>query len=550
MTDKLSSNARRDLVRLAANDENSSNSEILSQLRQYITAEEPDHNLRLYSDIISDCAGTNVKKCTELLIDIIHITNPLPRDLRKALIAVGSANIDAVSKLIEKEIENSEWPHHRRLAHCVPYLYRGNEERLARDLLAWYETDKPFCLKVIEAVPTQLHNELAQRGKENISAKDIDSEFRSELTEIQSTLEEFAAEEEIDSDDAYKEHGRISLRIATLVHDIKYPDSNIFSEVTSRNAKDYKHLYQFLSGNPNWLTELKNQNQHDLLLSLSHEMTRDEYHEWVHGRRMSRIPETERVTTKRDATKIEWLEYLDHCCEVFDFADDHERRTDLREGLLSRETFQSRVSELEVLNALRREFYNNRVEIEPNIDNSEKKPDIQICRHKKPDLWVEVTRPASGLRAEINLPYSVSTDPVTGPGRARITRKVRKDIEDYKDATGDLTLLVIRDNPSSLSPLSVENYLLGERKWKVDENGDSFVYDRGEPGYKPGELDSLDIVIRFKTTGQLHAPPYTTGQVFALNESVGDNLLYRLGHSFNAGDEVYTSQYIDELPLE
>lgn len=69
---------------------------------------------------------------------------------------------------------------------------------------------------------------------------------------------------------------------------------------------------------------------------------------------------------------------------------------------------------------------------------------------------------------------------------------------------------------------------------------------RGESRIGHDDVADLDILVHFRLLGDLSSPPYIDGQVYAF-DTVDQKILYRVGHAFNAGLEVYTPEEIEQV---
>jgi hypothetical protein len=216
------------------------------------------------------------------------------------------------------------------------------------------------------------------------------------------------------------------------------------------------------------------------------------------------------LTQCEDEYKIQSeLEYIDYCCEVIE--PDEQGTGTIRDNLLGRGDFANGVVELEVINALRREFGVDNVVLEEVV--GEKEPDAKVSVDGSV-VWVEATKPERSTSALLERLFGVSQGQDSDV-RSTVTGKLRNQIQAVKQAEpADLTALVVKNDISKVDDELVHEYV--QSKY--------FQQDQVS--------DHLDVLLNFKHGG-MGEESYITGQVFELG-TVDEEILERLGEAFNA----------------
>lgn len=129
-------------------------------------------------------------------------------------------------------------------------------------------------------------------------------------------------------------------------------------------------------------------------------------------------------------------------------------------------------------------------------------------------------------------------NPEESEARANVTKKLRSQIRDVKKATGDRTMLVIKNEESRLDHEIVGDYVEGgiEIAFQTDDPDADPILFRGDSGLQYNNVpDHLDILINFDTLHDLSALPYIEGQVANLTDA-DQGLIDQLVHAFNADE--------------
>jgi len=95
----------------------------------------------------------------------------------------------------------------------------------------------------------------------------------------------------------------------------------------------------------------------------------------------------------------------------------------------------------------------------------------------------------------------------------QILNKIESQIQPVKEDTGDLTMLVIKNEDSKVDKEAFQNYILGRLGLAIpDDPVAEPVVVRGETGLEYDDIDeSLDILVLFDTLNDLSSPPYIEG---------------------------------------
>lgn len=436
------------------------------------------------STLLEDCAEEAPGPTLSLFDLTLSVTEPtaFPFDFKEDTLAtLGSADTSVTDTYLEKCLDQHDQRDLYYRSIYIPYLYQDVPEALTGNFEYWFDADRGFfeyTVKEILGIIYQFH----VVGK-NVALVDY-------LPKIQDLLVELAESEGVAVVESLKaEKGKQDLVIRRLrqsrlvLEDLMvYPQHIDFTKV-EENIEEFPNLKEFISSKESWLDQLKGMGDHPLSRMLS--QCEDEYRSQCD------------------------LEYINHCCEVIE-PDEKGTRT-IRDNLVSRGDFTNGVVELEVINALRREFGVSNVVLEDEI--SEKEPDAKVSVDGSV-VWVEATKPERSTSALLERVFGVSRGQDSDV-RSTVTGKMRSQIQAVKQAEpDDLTALVIKNDLS-----------------KVD---DELVHEYVQSNYSQQDQvsDHLDLLINFKHEG-LGEEPYITGQVFDLGD-VDEEILERLSEAFNA----------------
>lgn len=499
-------------------------------------------NVRHISRIIEDCAAEEIEDCLALVVDVVEHVRILPQDLESGLRAISDGDIGAVSAFIEDQLDQVD--RKARLAATIPYFYRGHEDDFVDQFQSWYEKDEWFFYTALELTLKQYQYDSEERA---------DDEFERELETVLEGIESIAEDEGLDPEDAYRSKNWKVTKAHALLEDIRWTDRYIDFDLVERNVKDYPVLYEFLDER-DWLRQLRDQNRPPLAEFLSHSFQRDDFEALVRNRDQFDLSQEEEVELDKSIRFMKVLGFYDHCLEVIDM--DEGGVSTLRDHLLERDDFYNGMAELQVLNGLMREFGADSVEMEPEVRLSDEDDD-EDYEYKTGDakfkvggetIYTEITNPQADIEAALNGIYSIDQFD-DFPVRTYVTRKLRGQISPIKEATGDLTMLVIKNEPSKVDDWTVRGYVLGPETAVIPEDaledtkeGEEVpvVVVRDDPILDEDEItDDLDILVNFRDAPDWTMEPYIIGQVFGLNEDVSLDTLRRIGHAFNAGTEIY-----------
>lgn len=440
--------------------------------------------LFLISALLEDCAEKAPGPALSLFDLTLSVTEPtaFPFDFKEDTLAtLGSADTSVTDRYIEKCLDQHDQRDLYYRSIYIPYLYQDVPGALTGNFEYWFDADRGFfeyTVKEILGVIYQFHD----AGK-NVALID-------HLPEIQELLVELAESEGVAVDESLKaEKGKQDLVIRRLrqsrliLEDLMvYPQHIDFTKV-EENIEEFPNLEEFISSKESWLDQLEGMGDHPLSRMLT--QCEDEY---------------------RSQSE---LEYIDYCCEVIE--PDEQGTGTIRDNLLGRGDFANGVVELEVINALRREFGVSNVVLEEEA--GEKEPDAKVSVDGSV-VWVEATKPERSTSALLERLFGVSQGQESDV-RSTVTGKLRSQIQAVKQAEpDDLTALVVKNDFSKVDDELVHEYVQS-KYFQQDQVG-----------------DDLDVLINFKHEG-LGEEPYITGQVFDLG-NVDEEILERLGEAFNA----------------
>ena len=111
----------------------------------------PPGGLHYVSDIFEDCVQQEHAKSLETAYLISEEANILANsDLGRGLEAIGTHDINAVNQFIDQRIQGQDLRKAHYLATIVPYLYRGQANKIAQQMQNWYNTYCYFFFRAIE----------------------------------------------------------------------------------------------------------------------------------------------------------------------------------------------------------------------------------------------------------------------------------------------------------------------------------------------------------------------------------------------------------------
>lgn len=407
-------------------------------------------------------------------------TTAFPFDYeRSALATLGSSDVQTTDIYMEKCMNeyDPQQLYYRSL--YIPYLYQDIPEELIKHFEDWYDENQGFFEYTVKEVLGVIYR---------FHVSDEDADLVNHLPQIRDKLVNLAESEDVDVEDTLKAEGKENeieemLRQSRLVLEdlIVYPQYIDFRKV-EENIETFPNLEAFMTPKETWLEQLRSKGDHPLSRMLT--QYEDEY------------------SSKKE------LEFLDYCCEVLD---PKEQGTgSIRDNLLSRGDFSNAVVEIEVANALRREFGSSQVVLEEEIGG--KCPDMKVSFDDSV-IWVEATKPERSTSALLERVFGVSRGEDSDV-RSTVTGK-RSQIKDVSKASPDgLTGLVVKNDFSKIDDGLVQEYVLSEYSQQDQIS------------------DYLDILINYGYDG-LGEGPYLAGQVFDL-KNVDEEILERLGDAFNA----------------
>ena len=450
----------------------------------------------LISDILQNCAEDEVEACLEVVSKIIKDNGSfLAEDLRDGLIEVGNSDIELTTQYVNDRLDWFDTERKRGLATCAAYLYRGNEQTFVNQFQLWYRKDKSFFGTIVGRM---------LRAYRQDSEEDVDEKFKDELQTVLKGLEQIARDEGLNPNQARR--SKLIRQATILLEDIKYHHQDAGAQTLKRNIKDYPHLQSFLGKSRDWISEITQQNKHRLCFMLNHRWHRNDYRSWVRG--PPPADHSGSPPSRFELNCIEILSYYDHCCEVLEPGDD--QLSNLRDRFLDRNQFHSATTELSVINAFRREFGWDAVEIEPTEAKSGKRPDVKIDEGIGTVVWTEITRPARDIPFSAQEARTMPGDSNADPPRAYITKKVDGQLSAVKNSTDDLTMLVLGNQSPKIENWNVADYVLGDGLNVVPSDGDmsEIQFVRGESRLGHEDVEDLDILVNFRTMGDLGEPPY------------------------------------------
>jgi hypothetical protein len=458
----------------------------------------PPGSLHYVSDIFDDCVYREHAKCLETAYLISKEGNVAPSsNLGRGLEAIGTRDINAVNQFIDQRIQGQDLKKAYCLAVLVPHLYRCQENEMAHQMSNWYGTCRCFFFRSFENTLKCFLEESSGYGA---------TDFSPEIHPIKTELEHIAQSEGLEPNNAYQDKNYEVVKGSILLNDLEWNIKNTVDWSTIRsNLSQYTHLVAILSLNNNPIPDLQYHNTHPLtkLLRLDHS---DE------------------------------LAYYDHCIELItprngQYSDPITR---LRNELLARKSFDSTIAEIEVFNALRRELGVNNIEIEQQAPNGGV-PDTKVTTGGE-TIWVEVTLPQPQPSYEIARRYSALMNPEESDARANVTKKLRSQIRDVKDATGDLTMLIIKNEETRVDDEVVKDYVEGYTEIgipKDDDDADPIIMTADSGLQYDNVPDHLDILVNYSTLNDLSDPPYIEGQIANLT-GVDQGIIDQLADAFNA----------------
>ncbi|RRJ30646.1 hypothetical protein [Halocatena pleomorpha] len=478
------------------------------------------------SNIFENCVSYEHTKCLKTAYQISVEANIIPTsNLGRGLEAIGGHDINAVNQYIIMKVQCGDIKPAHNLAPLIPHLYRGQEDELSGQMQDWYDTYSYFFFRAIEIALRGFLEESSGHGAED---------FSTEIQPIKAKLEDIAQSEGLDPNDAYQDKDFEIVRVYILLDDLKWvTKNNVDWSTLQSNISEYSHLELLLNHNTSAVPSLQQHNTHPLTKLLRYPFSPSQVNAVADD---PNATNDEAREAKQSLGKIQKLAYYDHCVELI--APEHGQNDDptarLRDELLARKSFDSTIAEIEVFNALRREFGVANVAIEQQAPNGGV-PDATITAGGE-TIWVEVTLPQPQPSYEVAQHYSTSMNPQESEARANVTKKLRSQIRDVKEATGDRTMLVVKNEESRLDNEIVGEYVEGGIEMAVpmgDSDGEPILF-RGDPGLQYDNVpDHLDILVNFDTLHDLSGPPYIEGQVANLTD-VGQSIISRLSNAFNA----------------
>jgi hypothetical protein len=484
----------------------------------------PPISLYYISDILEECVQQEHEKALETVYLIARENILLPStDLRHGLKAVGQADIERVNQFIKDKISEDNIKKSHYLSQLVPHLYAGQTSELADQLETWYDLHTYFFVKSVESTLKYIQN----TGYKNTE----------EIQSIKSELDNIARREGLDPSDNFPGNSKLT-RTYNLLEDLNRTPKDINYEKVRDNITTYPSLEDFFKQKSYWLNELKSHNRHPLAVHLSHQYSMDEAKKILEREDISQKEQGEaRISLKTTCL----LSYYDHCFEVIQTGTDPDSdpTSDLRNRLLNRESFKNGIAELEIIYALRREFGTENVEIEPSIPNTEKQLDAKI-HSRDATIWVEIKYPDPSDSAVIRDLYSLDMDPESSPIRNYVTKKLENQISPAKQETGDLTMFVVKNEPSVVDNTAVKSYVAGPEMAVIpkDEEDPEPVLVQGESGLElDEETDDLDFLINYSTVGNAYELPYINSQIAVLND-LDQELVQKLASALNA-EKIY-----------
>ncbi|MFB1064162.1 hypothetical protein [Natrinema sp. H-ect4] len=456
--------------------------------------------LHYVSDIFEDCIQQEHAKSLETAYLISEETNILASsDLGRGLEAIGIHDINTVNQFTKQKIKGQDLKKAHYLAPLIPHLYRGQENEMASQMRDWYNTYNYFFFRAMETTLKCFLEESSGHGAQD---------FSNELDTIMDKLEDIAQTQSLDPANAYQDKNYKIVKVSILLNDLEWNSKNTvdWKEVQS-NLSQYPQLESLLSFNNDPISDLQKQNTHPLTKLLILDKSNE-------------------------------LAYYDHCLELIEpgKGQSSDPNADLRDDLLKRVEYESTIAEIEVFNALRREFGINDVAIEESAPNAGK-PDAKITFGGE-TIWVEVTLPRPQPSYEIARHYSASMNPQESGARTTVTNKLRKQIREVKEETGDRTMLVIKNEESKVDDEIIGDYVQGVTAIGIpddDPNADPILLTADSGLQYDNVPDHLDILVNFSMLKDLSSPPYIEGQVANLTD-VDPPIIGQLVDAFNADE--------------
>ncbi|GAA0212497.1 hypothetical protein [Halobaculum roseum] len=494
-------------------DEDMSCSERLAKIRQNASS-IPRTGLYYVSEIIGDCVESNQRDCLETVYVLAKENVGPDSDLRHGLMAISNADMAVVNDFIQSIIEEEEVTESHYLSRIVPYLYRGHESELVEQLEEWKETHEYFFWQAIDLILKQ-YNRDSEKPNE---------EFADEIQLLKSTLQRIAKSNGVEPNDSGLGNSEIA-KVHNLTKDIYYEGRGISKERIQKNLELYPNLKKFLTAQETWLDTLLEQNQHPLAYRLSYEHTEEECRQIVNS---DDAEQSDKRNAKFCLDKIALLRYYDECFAALDMESDSDLTSNLRHGILDRSNFESAIAEIEVLRALRSEFGPDNVEFEPEVPESSKVTDYRVSIAGE-NIWIELKHPDPSEPAAIGDIYSLDMDPESSPVRSAVTEKMEQ-LNPAKEATDDLTMVLLKTQPSKIDEVAVRSYVAGPEMAVIPEDGDTDDLDvvRGKSGLSYNErTENLDILAHYKTTGDATEEPYIRCRGYLLSD-IDEDVVQRL----------------------
>jgi hypothetical protein len=473
----------------------------------------PAGGLSHVSGVFEDCVQQEHAKSMETAYLISEEANiPASSGFGRGLKAIGTHDINAVNQFIKQKIRGQDLKKAHYLAPLISYLYRGQENEMASQMPDWYNTYSYFFFRALKrTIECYLED------------RDSKGDFDTELQILQTELEDIANNEDIDPSDAFQgrhKHDRL-LKISLLLDDLEWDGKNTINyNKVEQNLSHYPNLEHLLTHNKPCIPSLRGHNRHPLTNLLRQEQDSNEN------------PKT-----------VQKLTYYNHCLEpIAANGQSNDPLGTLRKKLLGRPEYHSTIAEIEVINALRKEFRTPNVDIEKQAPN-DKQPDVHITTASK-TIWGEVTIPRPQTSYQVARRYSMKTNPqdTNYPSKKshlqkQILNKIEKQIQPVKEDTGDLTMIVIKNEDSKVDKDSFQNHILGRLGLAIPDDPDAEpVVVRGETGLDYDDIDDyLDILVLFDTLSNLSSPPYIEGQVANLTD-VDSIIINQLVEAFNADE--------------
>lgn len=491
----------------------------------------PPGSLYYVSDIFEDCIHQEHQKCLETAYLISKEVNGLAQtDIGRGPKAIGTHDINAVNQFIDQRIQGQDLRTAHYLAPIIPHLYRGQENEMVQQMPEWYNTYSYFFFRALKRTVEAYLEERNSKG-----------DFDSELQIIETELEHIVNTEGMDPSDAYQgrhRHDRL-LKVSLLLDDLEWASkNNVNWTKVENNLSQYTHLEALLDENDSAIDNLTDHNTHPLTQLLRYGYSRQSAQNILDDDDSS---PKKRREAKASLDKIQKLAYFDHCLEpIASNGQNDDPIGTLRRNLLGRPEYDSTIAEIESINVLRREFGISNVDIEKAAP-SRQEPDVHITTANN-TIWGDVTIPRPQTSYQVARRYSMGTNPQDTdywPEKAfiqkQILHKIEDQIEPVKEDTGDLTMLILKNEDSKVDKDTFRNYILGRLGLAIPAKDDAEpMVVRGETGLEYDDvIDHLDIIVLFDTLNDLSGPPYIEGQVANLTD-VHPSITDQLVKAFNA----------------